>query len=210
LNLNYIIYTSARHQTEGKDKFRVLIPFSRTVTPDEMVDVWAGAFLLFGEKTDQQCKDKSRGYYVPGQYEGIDNFYTWFADGHDIEPELLIELAPPRPINPVYAPTTVKTFAEGKTDATWSSLLDCPFVLNKWIDDYKQVPSGNGQHYGEMYKFMVKVAGSAVYHLYDIQPHEIVTLAQQLDNQTGSRYADRAWQKEAMNAISHVKTGARI
>ena len=208
LNYNYILYTTASH-TDTKDKFRVFVPYSREVMPDEMDEVWAGGYVLFLNKIDAQCKDKSRGYYVPGQYSAGTAFYTWYADGVNLDPEDLKLLAPPKPKPVEFVPTTVSDPTKGLFNASWTGIIDCPFVVDKWVNEYLSLASGHGRHYSTMYKFMIRVAGRAQYFLYDLQPGQIIALAQELDRMKDSRWSNRAWTKEAMNAIKFVKTGEK-
>jgi putative DNA primase/helicase len=59
-----IAHTSKSH-TEEANRFRVVLPLSRFVTPGEHAEVWAWANQLACGKIDGQCKDASRFWYLP-------------------------------------------------------------------------------------------------------------------------------------------------
>lgn len=56
-------------------KCRVLLPLSRSVTPEEWRLIWSHMYSSFNKCLDPRCKDISRGYYFPAMLKGQDKDY---------------------------------------------------------------------------------------------------------------------------------------
>ncbi|WP_115746954.1 hypothetical protein [Escherichia coli] len=201
----HAIYTTAS-STEDNPKFRLFIPFARVVEPHEMDDVWASAFQMWGSLTDAQCKDKSRGYYIPGVYPGAVNKCYLMRDGEAMSVEWLLASFPPPP-PPTIAPVIHAKRATGPLSfVSWTGLHDCPLVKPAWVTEYTNLGSGGDQHYKVLYQFMIKVAGKAVRDGISLTPSELASLARQLDAAKDSRWykQGRNFETEAQRAMLWV------
>ncbi len=86
--------TFSHNPGNGKIKFRLVIPFSRDVTPDEWPNVWYGCNDLLGNVLDSSTKDISRLVYLPScPKENEQHAFDEHHDGELIDPDLLITLA---------------------------------------------------------------------------------------------------------------------
>jgi len=88
-------YSTHNHAPiNGKFKFRLVIPFSRDVTPDEWPNVWYGCNELLGDALDPSTKDISRLAYLPScPKETKQHAFDEYHDGELIGPDMLIALA---------------------------------------------------------------------------------------------------------------------
>jgi hypothetical protein len=198
----YALYTTAS-ATITCPKFRLFIPFTRTVLPKEMKDVWHAGFEMFDHATDQQCKDLSRGYYVPGIYPGAFSGLHVSTTGLELDPDLLIEAFPPPP------PASIQQVVYARpnnTSSLCSVSLNSPIVSPYWVDEYLDLPSGQGLHFKGLYIFMVKVAGAAVRSGITIDALQLSQLASSLDLKKDGRWhkQHRSFIKEAKNAIDYA------
>ena len=88
----------------------------------------------------------------------------------------------------------------GNTDITWSGYLDCPFVPNRMVMEYKSI-SGTGW-YAYMYKMMIAIASNAVRQRYPITASQIAMLCKEIDRETGNWYENRPLEREAGTALA--------
>jgi len=70
------LHTTKSHQP-GSPSFRVILPFSREVTPKEYALLWEALYNRTRRKTDRSTKDPSRFWFLPGSahpelFESID------------------------------------------------------------------------------------------------------------------------------------------
>lgn len=92
----YTTWSNRKHQEQtGNWKFRLVLPFSRPVTPEEWPAVWEGVYRLLGSIeddkgvskgfADKSCKNVGRIYYLPYlDYPGQDGqFEHDFATSED-------------------------------------------------------------------------------------------------------------------------------
>jgi len=88
-----------------------------------------------------------------------------------------------------------------KDAAGWSSLCDCEFVKGEWITEYLTL--GQGGHHVGLYRFMTRVAMSAVARGHRIDAGQLEALARELDRKDGGWYDryPRDIQAEAEKAI---------
>lgn len=88
-------YSTHSHDPDnGKYKFRLILPFSRAVTPGEWPHVWLGCNELLGGVLDPATKDISRLVYLPScpaEKEG--RAFHENHTGEFIDPAVLIALA---------------------------------------------------------------------------------------------------------------------
>lgn len=91
----WVAYSTHSHDPEnGKFKFRLAIPFSRDVTPDEWPQVWNGCNDLLGGALDPATKDISRLAYLPScPQDKIVHAFHEHHDGGLLDPDTLIALA---------------------------------------------------------------------------------------------------------------------
>lgn len=204
LGYTYIAYTTASSKPHWH-KFRIFIPFSRDVNPEEMDTVWKGAFEYFGRLTDPVCKDKSRGYYVPGTYPGAYKDFE-YSINNSIDPETLKKYAPVEAPKQLIQTALPDNFTQ---QCYWTGLNDCPFIRQRWINEYLGLPSGQDQHYQALYTFMLRVAGAAKKRAHRIGSIELANLASELDRMKDSRWKHhgRSWHDEADNAINYIYGG---
>ncbi len=199
LNLNYVMYTTAGHAPEH-NKFRLFIPFDRDVKPDEMMNVWYGGFKMFGGLSDPTCKDRSRAYYIPGDYPNTKTMFASRVEGGTMDVDWLMKTYP-KTVVPI-TPTT--PFHQSSSTFSWTDLNNCPFVRYRWVNDYL-CHKGVG-HYSGVYKFMIRVAGQAKKSGYAITPQELGLLGRELDLRKDGRWVrqHRNFVGDATNAIKHV------
>lgn len=97
----WIAYSTHSHDPDtGKFKFRLVLPFSRDVTPDEWPHVWLGCNALLGGVLDPATKDISRLVYLPScPANKVQHAFYEHHDGDLIDPDMLIALAPKAPPN---------------------------------------------------------------------------------------------------------------
>ena len=93
-----ILHTSWSHKPEGH-RFRVVLPLSRDVDPDEYTRLWAWANLYSDYEIDRACKDVSRAWALPA-VELADpthqtRFYATVEDGPLLTPDEV--MLPPEP-----------------------------------------------------------------------------------------------------------------
>lgn len=200
----YIMYTTASH-SDDRHKYRVLIPFDGVVLPHQMAQVWQGAYIMFNEMSDPQCKDRSRAYYVPWAYPDVPLLFDYSDAGCVLEVDTLISLAPP-PVEPVATIPFVEsgiTFDCGGLDA-------CKLVQQRWVDEYLR-HTGPG-HYKMLFVFMMRIAGAAKAFGYAISVGELAGLADALDMRKDGRWREqgRDFQVEAQRALSFVGVGGNV
>jgi hypothetical protein len=87
----YFAYTSAGHRTEakeGKDAFRIFLPFNRPITSREY-SLRADSFREWVGEMDQSSVDVARGFYVPSYItQNKDNGHlTWRNEGRLLNPD---------------------------------------------------------------------------------------------------------------------------
>jgi hypothetical protein len=96
-HLRGFVHTTRKH-TEDAPRCRVILPFSRLVTPDEYATIWTRRAPY---NTDQATKDASRFWFVPGSTDEA-TFRAWWLDGEVLDVDAVLAEAPvereqPRP-----------------------------------------------------------------------------------------------------------------
>ncbi len=91
----WIAYSTHSHNPEkGKFKFRLVIPFSRDVSPVEWPHAWQGCNKLLGGVLDPSTKDICRLVYLPSCPADKEEYAFYEQhDGDLIDPDMLIALA---------------------------------------------------------------------------------------------------------------------
>ena len=70
------LHTTRKHTAEAH-RFRVILPFSRQVSPEEYAGIWRRVFAQAGGKLDPAPKDPSRFWFLPGSVHP-----EWFVCRH--------------------------------------------------------------------------------------------------------------------------------
>lgn len=211
----YVCYSTASSTAE-KPKFRLVFPLTKPVQRDNIRHFWQALNKEVLGIADAQTKDMARMFYVPGDYPGAFNFF-FKHEGEVIDPAKLMEKHPydasqdgddffnrlPEEMQKmVLEHRRAKT--EKKSHVSWTSYRDCKYVFKKAVDEYiSAVAVDTGKYHG-MYRFMVAVAFAAIRDGYDIDKHELASLARSLDIDYGNHYENRPLQKEADRAIHYA------
>ncbi len=90
-----LIHTTRRHSPD-EHRFRVVLPLSRPVTPEEYAKVWREAAKIAGGVVDPQPKDPSRFWFLPGSADR-DSFIAVHLTGQYLEPDRLLAIPEPKP-----------------------------------------------------------------------------------------------------------------
>ena len=207
-----VIYSTAS-STIDHPKFRVVLNLDRRVATEELRHFWYALNKHLGDIGDAQTKDASRMYYIPADYASSTNNFFHVTEGSPVEVDKLMRNNP-------YSPPTGNSFLDSLSeemqakviqhrqskldnmDITWSGYLDCPFVPNKLVSDYKSI-AGEGW-YRKLYQIMVAIAGNAIKAKYPITARQIEMLCREIDQETGNWYADRPIQREAESALNYA------
>jgi hypothetical protein len=214
-SLNTCIYSTAS-STVSQAKFRIVFDLDRRVDTEELRHFWFALNKHIGELGDAQTKDSSRMYYIPGSYEGSNNFFHT-TSGSPLVVDGLLRAHP-------YVVPTGNNFLDklpeemkdriiehrkgslDQTDVTWTGYLDCPFVPNRMVMEYKSI-SGEGW-YRYLFKIMTAIACNAVKNKYPITAKEIAMLCREIDAETGGWYDNRPLEREATSAIQFAYANA--
>jgi hypothetical protein len=204
----FVIY-STPSSTVNQPKFRIVFDLDRNAEADEIKAFWFALQKYLGELGDEQTKDLSRMYYIPGMYLGSNHFF-YRGEGDPVSIGKLKILYP-------YVEKTGNSFLDRmspemreqvleyrksqltNTDYSWSGYRDCPFFPNKMAEKYKTV-SETGW-YSQMYRIMIAVACNAVKSKYPITQEQIAQMCQELDQETGNWYENRPLSREAGGAL---------
>jgi hypothetical protein len=209
---NYIVYSTAS-STKEHPKFRIVFPLSNDVPKDKIKHFWFALNKELGDIGDPQTKDLSRMYYVPGQYEGANNFIFNCFTGTDMNPydimakhnyvekytTTLLDNLPPSIQKAMLAHRKNEMT---NTTITWNNYKDCPFVNKKMVKEYNLITDTGW--YTKMYGIMVSIAGNAIRKKYPITAAEITILCKEIDFENGNWYKSRPFDKEADRAIEFV------
>ena len=204
---------------EDKLKFRLILPLTSTVRKDDIPAFWNALNTKFIEVLDAQCKDQSRMFYVPGQYEGAFNFFTYedgpFVDPHDLmsefpfvrkESDIVSMLGDD--VKSMLVKHRVRKTTDPCNTITWTSWRDCPFVNKKAVEEYAQITDTGW--YRKLYSIMVGIAAISMKKGYPISEFEIAQLAVEIHNDYSKvqrpDYDKRNFLDEARRALNHVLT----
>ena len=212
---NSCVYSTASSTTE-QPKFRIVFDLDRRIETEELRHFWYALNKDIGDLGDEQTKDSSRMYYIPGDYKGANSFFH-ITTGTPLAVDQLLRTHP-------YAVPTGNNFLDklpeemkdriinhrksslDQSDVTWTGYLDCPFVSNRMVMEYKSI-SGEGW-YRYLFKIMTAIACNAVKNKYPITAKEISMLCRQIDAETGGWYDNRPLEREATSAIQFAYANA--
>ena len=212
---NICIYSTASSLPE-KVKCRIVFDLDRRVPESQIRQFWYALNKSLGDLGDEQTKDSSRMYYIPASYEGADNYFHT-RSGYALNVSKLIAKYP-------YSVPTGNNFLDklpeemkdriighrkdslDRSNVTWTGYLDCPFVPNRMVMEYKSI-SGEGW-YRYLFKIMTAIACNAVKNKYPITAKEISMLCRQIDAESGGWYDNRPLEREATSAIQFAYANA--
>jgi len=211
-NWEYICYSTAS-STDLAPKFRVVFALTRNIREHEIRHFWYGLNTELENVGDKQCKDLSRMYYIPADYDDANNFiFRNRSDPLDVDALLLkhpyvnkkpgssfLERLPDALRDQV---TSYRKEQLTETNFHWNGYRDCPFFPKQLAMEYQTI-SNTGWYY-KMYQIMVATAGNATSKKYPITAQEIATLCRELDSETGNWYENRPIEKEADRALEYV------
>lgn len=207
-DIRHILYNSSS-STEEKPKFRVVIPFERSIKSEEIKGLWYAINSEFNSFADPQTKDLSRMYYVPAKYPNAYSFFRYNEEAKMVDVDALMKK------HPFIVPQEnsfrsqlseemrdkllkYRTDQLNNKDVKWSSYHDCPFVSREVVNQYRCITESGWYH--AMYKIMVSIVAKAIKKSYPIQTHEVVSLCKEIDNDTGGWYKSRPLDLEAKRA----------
>lgn len=211
---HYVCYSTASSR-DSLPKFRLCFPLRKRVEPDKIRHFWFALNKEFGSLGDEQAKDLSRMYYIPGTYNDAFNF-IFTNNGDFLDPQEIMDRHPYTEKKtgsfldrlPDEIQKQIVEHRKKKMDNTsiyWSGYEDCPFVNKNMIRDFKNIAHvDNSGRYAMIYKIMVSIASNAVDRRYPISVYEIVELVRQLDADTARRYENRPLNVEADRAIEYA------
>lgn len=201
--LNFFMHTTASH-TEEKHKFRVFVEIVNPVIAEDVADFWHGANHRFGGIADQQCKDKSRGYYLPSNLPGLIMAHN--ITGFPLKTQPLIQYGEENRPQDIRLAVTQEL---RRHSFEFEGLDDCPFVEAAWVREYMKLPNGQGMHYQALFRFMLRVCWKASKLGVSIEPQEVAWLAALLDLRKDGRWCQvgRPLDVEAANAAKFVFGG---
>lgn len=220
-DLHFLVYSTSS-STFDHPKFRMIIPLTRIVPAKDLHHLVFVTGKVFGELIDPQTKDIARMYFVPGQYKDAHNFlfvqdgykyfdvdalfeeYPFTEEAQASSKSSFVDILNPTFKNRVIARRQVDHAIKSINKiVTWSTYLDCPFVNQDLINQYKAIAFQDGSgRYKMIYKIMTSIAALAIKNNYPITPDEIILLIRQLDQDTANLYKRRKLNIEANRAIA--------
>lgn len=114
------IHTTRKHEP-GADRFRVVLPLEREVSPDEYALLWRYVVHIAGHQVDRKTRNPSRFWYVPGALNG-----SGFRCARLGEPKLNPDplLADARAVIEAQKVTPLHVNAEARADKYAQAALD--------------------------------------------------------------------------------------
>jgi putative DNA primase/helicase len=90
--LFHFAYSTHSHApSDGKHKFRIVIPFARPVTADEYPSIWEALNARLGKAMDPACRDLARLYYLPScPPERQSEAFSVVQEGAMLAPEAIL------------------------------------------------------------------------------------------------------------------------
>ena len=208
----YVVYSTASSTVE-KPKFRIVFRLDEDVPVDKIRHFWFSLQTAMEDNGDKQCKDFSRMYYVPSDYNKANNFiftnhgtslvvrdllnkypYVERKNGNSFMDRLPEELQ--------QQVIQHRKDQQTNTQFKWASYHDCPFWPQNLGREYGFI-TGTGW-YHKMYQIMVATASRAVEKGYPITANEIGILCKGFDSENGNWYENRPLNVEADRAIEFV------
>lgn len=203
---------STASSSKKQPKFRLFLDLTSKVSAENIPHFWFALAKKLPVKLDEQTKDLSRMFYLPGNYACAElQFFVKF-DGKPINPDVLMAETPfINPTSTTFIDRLPKEFQElviahrkdasNNTNVTWTTYQDCPFWPKASARDYQSMNSTGWYH--KMYSIMVGIATKAIHARYPITADQIEQLCRQFDAENGNWYAKRPMKTEADRAIEY-------
>lgn len=219
-DVKFICYSTSSSTFEHP-KFRLVFPLDRFVEQNELMKLIYAINQKFGDMSDPQTKDISRMFYLPAIYPDSYSFYfSYEGNGKHLVVDSLLEEYPYKgslvsttnrsfmdSLSPAFKEVILNNRKEKieskKKDYSWTSYINCPFINQDLINEYKTIAFTDGSgRYSMIYKIMCSIASNAVKNRYPITDYELVELIRELDRDTSKRYQHRKLDVEANRAIT--------
>jgi len=212
LDLPYVIYTTTK-ATEAKPRYRVLFEISRPLAVAEIKIAWTAMAAYFGGLgPDPACKDLSRLYmapaiWLPGRVGQPDanlaplNDFRFSLTGTPLDIDMVMEEHPPQPEpEPVISPAL---FAPKLREIVYpkhtkrlphsGSIHNSPVVKSAFVEAYLALRKG--EHHVGMFKFLCSILGRAKALGYEVQDHELMQFAREVDQISFIKTASDRWKR---------------
>jgi hypothetical protein len=202
--LEAVLYTTASNRLG--DRFRIVIPLSEQVEPETYKRVLLAICQGLGGsgwKPDMGKIGPYNLFYLPATYAGAINRFEAIS-GVVLSAKDWLEMSPSEDETQQPAGPSPKS---KPVEGSWPTLTECPFVRGEWIDQYRNL--GSGQWYRGLYIFMVRVAMSAGAQGFALTTRQLADLARELDLLDGGHYQNRDLDREAQNALAWAQSHAR-
>lgn len=124
------LHTSKSH-TDDVHRFRLILPFSRSVSAFEYDAIWRRVEAVHPGRVDPACKDPSRFWYTPGVL-GDAPYETHRLTGQPLDPDAILSQPEPRP-TPERRPAP-------------AGLVDVEERARRYIAKMPEAISGSGGH----------------------------------------------------------------
>lgn len=200
----YALYTTASASLENP-RYRLCLPTTRSMMPGEAKVVWRHCVGLAGGVADKACGDPARAYWVPARYPGAPNWVRSQTEGGVIdvdaimdEEERRVATQPPKPEPPFRVPL----FA-WKKQPHWTGIYDCPLLKPEKVNEYVNLPRGQGAHYAGLFGVMRSIVTRAELLGYDINATDVARLAEEIDGLAGGTWRSKGYDfhQNALNAL---------
>ena len=212
---SYICYSTAS-STILTPKFRLIFRLGQHIKAEQIKHFWYSLNSEFESLGDRQTKDLARMYYVPGTYDGANNFF-YVNNGNSIDIDYIMAKWPYNDLKrsnnfidrlPDAWKEQIIQYRKSRLDNTsftWTDYKDCPFINKSLLKEYVNIAHIDGTgRYRMIYKLMISIAGMAVEKGYPITSLQIVDLIKQIDRDTANRYQSRPLDLEANYALEYV------
>lgn len=179
----WFIYTTASSQPLA-ECFRLMFPLDRTVESSEFDAVWRAFAQLL--PMDEQTKDISRIFIVPRNWEGRQNRMEYDLSGAPVSVDAMLQRFPQQ-MPAASSPRRVAATRPlgGTANRTAIPSLDAPYVPSNAVDEAISAPPG-----GRMYRFLIRVAFSALKHGYALDASDLEAVGRALAVLLGREAAD--------------------
>lgn len=204
-SLNYIIYNSPS-SIPSAERYRVILPLGRAVEAGEIPRLWDAFYRFSGGMGDRACKDRSRAYYVPGQYPGCESsFFASSVAGMALDVDWLEGEYPEVPVVEAGSTGTI-TLADALrrrySNAYHRSIFDSNIVTADILNDYFTNQDGN-YHLG-MYRCLCRIAGRAKTMGFPITLTDLAGIAREIDiSDGGPFYKSADYKNKALDAMNY-------
>ena len=167
-DLEAVLYSTGSNMKDGEtEKFRCVVPLTDKTNAQNMWALWDSMDNCFEEKTDASKNDPSSHFYVPGQYDGAENFithvagdihsYEWWIERFPVEISRKGRIKKPSKKLAAYRRRKQENENRRKQAANPDWIKHLPLIETAWEDDYFNT-SGEARYHARMKLFM-RIAG---------------------------------------------------